>query len=77
MNSEVTIGSRVTVSGTVNLILCDGATLTVNGGITVNGSNSLTVYGQTKDTGTLTVSRVAIHIAGIDSGGNCAGVTHA
>lgn len=45
VNSEVTIGSRVSVSGTVNLILCDGYTLTVNGGIQLTGSNSLTIYG--------------------------------
>ena len=45
VNSEVTIGSRVSVSGTVYLILCDGATLTVNGGIQLTGSNSLTIYG--------------------------------
>ena len=45
VNTDVTIGSRVSVSGTVYLILCDGATLTVNGGIQLTGSNSLTIYG--------------------------------
>ena len=60
VNTNVTIGTednpqRVTVSGDVRLILADGCTLTVNGGIQVqddddditNGSaNALTIYGQ-------------------------------
>ena len=69
VNSEVTIGSRVTVSGTVYLILCDGATLTVNGGITLTSGQSLTIYGQTGDTGTLTVSAVEDDMAGIGGAG--------
>ena len=50
---EVNISSRVTVSGNVNLILADGANLTVTGGIEVNGNNSLTVYAQNEGTGKL------------------------
>ena len=59
---EVTINQRVTVTGEVHLILADGCTLTVNGGIQVadndndpsNGSsNSLTIYGQSGGTGKL------------------------
>lgn len=47
VDGEVTIDSRVTVSGDVKLILKDGANLTVNGGIDVSGtSNSFTVYAQ-------------------------------
>ena len=43
-NADVTIGSRITVSGAVNLILCDGAKLTASGGIKVEGpTNSLTI----------------------------------
>lgn len=53
VSSNVTIDKRVTVSGEVHLILADGCTLTVNGGIQVqdndtdidNGSpNALTIY---------------------------------
>ena len=60
--SDVTINQRVTVTGEVHLILADGCTLTVNGGIQVadndndpsNGSsNSLTIYGQSGGTGKL------------------------
>ena len=59
VNTNVTIGTednpqRVTVSGDVRLILADGCTLTVNGGIQVQdnstestpNTNALTIYGQ-------------------------------
>ena len=41
-----TIADRITVSNNVNLVLCDGATLNANSGITVAGGNSLTIWGQ-------------------------------
>ena len=58
VNGAVTIGSRVTVSGEVHLILADNASLTVNGGINVAESNSFSVYAQSvgKNMGTLTVT---------------------
>ena len=46
VKGDVTIGSRVTVSGEVHLILADGASLTVNGGINVAEGNSFSVYAQ-------------------------------
>lgn len=47
---NVTIESGVDVSGTVNLILLDGASLTVNGGINVSSENTLNIYvGNTSD----------------------------
>lgn len=58
VDSDVTIDSRVTVSGNVHLIVADGCTLTVNGGIQVEGSNSLTIYGQAGGTGTLIAQNV-------------------
>ncbi len=72
---DVTVGSRVGVSGTVNLILKDGATLTVNGGINVWQGNTLNIYGQTAGTGALTTNVTQDDIAGIGgsssvSGGN-------
>ena len=54
VNKNVTIGSQVTVSGNVYLILADGCTLTVNGSIQNNGS--LTIYGQSGGTGKLTAA---------------------
>ena len=64
---EVTIGQRVTVTGDVHLILADNCALTVNGGIQVAENNSLTIYGQENDTGTLRAT-VSDSKAGI--GGN-------
>ena len=43
-NGTVTIDSRVKVTGTVNLILLDGASLTINGGIAVKPGNTLNIY---------------------------------
>lgn len=51
VNSDVTIADRITVSGTVNLILCDGKTLTASKGITVNSENTLNIYAQSEDEG--------------------------
>ena len=42
VDSNVTIDSRVTVTGNVKLILKDGANLTVNGGIDVSGTSNST-----------------------------------
>ena len=74
VSGEVTIGKkeapqRVTVSGDVHLILANDAKLTVNGGISVNAGDSLTVYAQPaendKTTGSLTVENVEEGNAGI------------
>lgn len=46
VTKNVEIGERVEVSGAVNLVLCDGVTLTAEKGIHVTGGNSLTIYGQ-------------------------------
>ena len=58
VKGDVTIGSRVTVSGEVHLILADGASLTVNGGINVAEGNSFSVYAQSvgENMGTLTAT---------------------
>ncbi len=46
VDSAVTVGERITVSGTVNLILCDNATLTASKGINVSEGNTLNIYAQ-------------------------------
>ena len=51
VNGDVTINTRVTVTGDVHLILADGCNLTVNDGITVTGDNSLTIYAQSAGEG--------------------------
>ena len=67
VNGAVTIGSRVTVSGEVHLILADGASLTVIGGINVTEGNSFSVYAQSvgENMGTLTATSSQFGKAGI------------
>ena len=48
-SGDVTINSRVTVTGDVHLILADGCNLTVNGSINVSNGNSLFIYAQNSD----------------------------
>ena len=47
----MTISQRVTVNGDVHLILENGANLTIDGGISVAGSNALTIYAQSVEEG--------------------------
>ena len=67
VNSNVTVSSRITVNGTVNLILADGATLTASLGITVHSGNTLNIYGQTSGTGALTATGVKLSGGGSES----------
>ena len=53
VTGNVEIGSRVTVSGNVHLILADGCTLAVNGGIQVEDLNALTIYSQSTNESTM------------------------
>lgn len=55
-----TITGKITLTGDVNLILRDGAELTISGKIDGGTTKSLTIYGQESGTGKLT----------IDGGGN-------
>lgn len=84
VSGEVTIGKkeapqRVTVSGDVHLILANDAKLTVNGGISVNAGNSLTVYAQPAEKdetmGSLIVQNVEQNNAGIGGGSSSSGGT--
>ena len=68
---NVTVGGRITITGDVRLILADGASLTVNGGIYVPTGSSLTVYGHSTNTavmGQLLAQNAGTEQAGI--GGN-------
>ena len=53
VNADTAVSGRITVSGTVNLILCDGATLTAPAGVNVAEGNTLRIWGQTAGSGTL------------------------
>ena len=56
VSDEVTIANDVTLSGDVNLILKDGASLTISGTIG-GGGNTLNIYGQKEGTGELSAKR--------------------
>ncbi|MBQ8306202.1 MAG: InlB B-repeat-containing protein, partial [Blautia sp.] len=53
VKDDVEIENRMTVDGKVNLVLCDGASLTATKGIEVNSGNTLTIWRQEKGTGKL------------------------
>ncbi len=74
VKGDVTIGSRVAVSGAVHLILADGASLTVNGGINVAEGNSFSVYAQSagENMGALTATGGSL-AAGIGGGSRGSG----
>ena len=55
IDDDVEVDGRVSFKGDTNLILCDGFTLDVEG-LYIPSGNTLTIYGQSKDTGRL-VSR--------------------
>ena len=55
-SGEVTVSQRITVTGSVNLILTDGSALNAEKGIHVPAGASLTIYGQQEGTGTLTAN---------------------
>ena len=67
MSNSVTVSSRITVTGTVNLILCDGATLTASKGITVNSGNTINIYAQIGGTGELNAGS-DLNVASIGGG---------
>ncbi len=53
VTEDVTISDRISTSGDVKLVLCNGAALTAQKGISVLDGNSLTIYGQEGNTGAL------------------------
>lgn len=63
---DITFDERVEVSGTVNLILTDGCTMTASKGITVQSGNTLNIFGQEGGTGNL--------VAAAESNTYCAGI---
>ncbi|HBA48085.1 MAG TPA: hypothetical protein DCZ91_09880, partial [Lachnospiraceae bacterium] len=79
VSGEVTINSRITVSGTVHLILTDGCVLNARKGVSVNEGNSLTIYAQSDgdNMGKLTTADTGSWCAGIggDKGSSSGTVT--
>lgn len=75
VEGTVTGDNRIEVQGTVNLILEDGCSFTVNGGIEVNEGNALTIWGQQEGNGELKAQNVGNYCAGIGGGASGAGGT--
>ena len=75
LNTDKSYGSssRVEISGEVNLILCDGITLTCNNGINVPEGSTLNIYGQAGGTGKLIAKGDTNNCAAIGgkNGQNC------
>ena len=69
VSGTVTIDQPITVSGDVSLILTDGCDLTAAKGIVVTDGNSLTIYAQSKNGGTLNATGTTD-----DSGNASAGI---
>ena len=71
---NVTIFPRLTVSGNVNIILCDGAKMTNQSGIQVENGNQLSIWAQSGGTGSI---NAYIHgqygnlVAGIGGDNDC------
>ena len=55
-NTDITANDPLQVLGTVNLILCDGATVTLKKGIYLENEGTLNIYAQNGGTGTLEVT---------------------
>ena len=53
VNGYYEFDSRLTVSGTANIVIVDGSTLYLKDGICVNSGNTLNIYGQRDGSGTL------------------------
>ncbi len=60
VNGSVTISEPVTVSGAVNLILTDGCVLNAEKGIVVTTGNSLAIYAQSENGGTLNATGASV-----------------
>ena len=68
VRNSTTISDRISVSDTVNLILCDGTTLNVEKGITVGSNATFNIYAQSEEEatmGTLIADAASADFAGI------------
>lgn len=70
LNSNVIFDKRITVSGTVNLILCDGCTLEAKEGIDVGKGHTLNIFAQSEgnNIGALKARTTLSNAAGIGGG---------
>ena len=69
LTGDVTIPDRISVSGSVTLVLRDGCTLTASKGIAVNEGNALTIDAEGTGTGELIATTPQYEYSGIGSSG--------
>ena len=74
VTEDVTLTARLEISGTVNLILCDGTTLTVRRGIHLPTGSSLTIWPQSEETGKLLMRSARVNSEWIAPKTNQAGI---
>ena len=65
VSADATISNSIILNNNTYLILCDGATLTVNGNITKSGDYGLYIYGQSEGTGRLVVTYAGHALSGL------------
>ena len=66
VDHDITVNNIVRCFGSPHILLCDGATLTCNKGIVVENDNSIHIYGQSSNSGTL-ITKGTDNNAGIGS----------
>ena len=71
LNRSRNLDNRITVSGTVNLILCDGCTLNANKGIEVTEGNTLNVFAQSDGANAGKLNANAINEKNVAGIGGC------
>ncbi len=71
VKGDVTVSDRITISGDVHLILTDGCKLNAKKGINLPENSTLSIYGQSGETGKLAASIYNYVIAAIGGGIDC------
>ena len=66
VEGNVTIDGNVIIGGEIELILSDGATLTINGDFSSGGDSSAKIYGQSSGTGKLIVNTTTDELSSIN-----------
>lgn len=56
VNENATISGSLTLNGRTHIILCDDKTLTITNGLLNNNYGDVSIYGQSEQTGTLTIT---------------------
>ena len=74
--NTLTVEDRITVKGDVHLILMDGCNFTASYGIGVENGKSLTIYGQTKGSGTLNATAAGSSNEGAAIGSDSSGLAN-